>query len=164
MKTGTDSLAHHALHRRSKRMVHRGGSPSLPSSKGSFPARLLLLPLAAALFIALLFCNPHSIQAQTSAKEELILALQGEPQDGFDPILGWGRYGNPLFQSTLLARDNDLKIIKDLATDYSVSDDGLTWTIAIRKDVKFSTGKPLTAKDVAFNLQHGHACTGARWT
>ena len=29
----------------------------------------------------------------------LTLAVKGEPDDGYDPTLGWGRYGNPLFQS-----------------------------------------------------------------
>ncbi|MFZ5591644.1 MAG: ABC transporter substrate-binding protein, partial [Bacillota bacterium] len=60
---------------------------------------------------------------------ELVLAIGGEPDAGFDPTTGWGRYGSPLFQSTLLTRDNDLNIVKDLATDYQVSPDGLTWTV-----------------------------------
>ena len=32
----------------------------------------------------------------------------------------------------------------DLATDYSVSEDGLIWTVKIRDDVKFTDGEPLT--------------------
>ena len=38
----------------------------------------------------------------------------------------------------------------DLATDMNVSDDGMTWTVTIRDDVKFTDGEPLTAEDVAF--------------
>ncbi len=30
------------------------------------------------------------------------------------------------------------------------SEDGLTWTVTIRDDVKFTDGEPLTAEDVAF--------------
>ena len=37
-----------------------------------------------------------------------------------------------------------------LATDWTVSDDGLTWTFTIRKNAKWDDGVPLTAKDVAF--------------
>ncbi len=37
----------------------------------------------------------------------------------------------------------------DLATDMNVSDDGMTWTVTIRDDVKFTDGEPLTAEDVA---------------
>lgn len=32
----------------------------------------------------------------------------------------------------------------------NVSDDGMTWTVTIRDDVKFTDGEPLTADDVAF--------------
>jgi hypothetical protein len=39
------------------------------------------------------------------AKDELVLAIQGEPAQGYDPTLGWGEYGHPLIQSTLLRRD-----------------------------------------------------------
>ena len=44
----------------------------------------------------------------------------------------------------------DLTIGYDLATDYSVSEDGLIWTVTIRDDVSFTDGEPLTADDVAF--------------
>ena len=44
-----------------------------------------------------------------------MLAFGSEPETGFDPITGWGRYGSPLFQSTLLKRDDKLNIVNDLA-------------------------------------------------
>ena len=37
-----------------------------------------------------------------------------------------------------------------LATDWSVSDDGLTWTFTIRDTAKWSDGVPLTARDIAY--------------
>lgn len=86
-------------------------------------------------------------------KDELILALGAEPETGFDPTTGWGRYGSPLFQSTLLKRDVDLNIINDLATGYDISEDGLIWTVQLREGVKFSDGEPLTAEDVVFTFQ-----------
>ncbi len=86
------------------------------------------------------------------AKDQLVVALGGEPSEGFDPIMGWGRYGNPLFQSTLLKRDNDLKIVKDLAVFYTVDSAGMQWDVTIGKDIVFSDGKPLTAEDVAFTF------------
>ena len=82
----------------------------------------------------------------------IVVSLGGEPEEGFDPVTGWGRYGSPLFQSTLLARNDDLEIVNDLATGYEVSDDGLTWTVTIRDDVRFHDGEPLTAHDVAFRF------------
>jgi len=40
-----------------------------------------------------------------------------------------------------------------VATSWTVSDDGLTWTFQIRKGIKFHSGRELTAKDVAFSMQ-----------
>lgn len=82
----------------------------------------------------------------------LHLAIGGESDEGFDPTLGWGRYGSPLFQSTLLQRDADLGIVPDLATDYDVSDDGLVWTVHLRTDAVFTDGTPVTAQDVAYTF------------
>jgi peptide/nickel transport system substrate-binding protein len=97
-------------------------------------------------------CSQSKDQAGVGkkAKDELVVALGSEPSNGFDPITGWGRYGTPLFQSTLLKRDQELKIVNDLATGYTVSDDGLIWTVKLRDGVKSSDGQPLTAADVAF--------------
>jgi peptide/nickel transport system substrate-binding protein len=41
-----------------------------------------------------------------------------------------------------------------LATDWSVSADGLTWTFNIRHNAKWSDGVPLTANDVAFTYNY----------
>lgn len=87
------------------------------------------------------------------AKDSLVLAVGSEPDGGFDPTTGWGRYGSPLFQSTLLKRDIDLNIVNDLATGYSVSEDAKTWTVKLRDDVQFSDGQPLTAADVVFTYE-----------
>jgi len=87
-----------------------------------------------------------------AAPSELRLAIGGEPEDGFDPTLGWGRYGSPLFQSTLLRRDADLALVEDLATGYEVSDDGLVYTVTLRDDARFTDGEPVTAEDVAYTF------------
>lgn len=91
--------------------------------------------------------------AASLPKDELVLAVGTEPEGGFDPTTGWGQYGSPLFQSTLLKRDAKLQLVNDLATEHSVSEDGLTWTVTLRGDVKFSDGEPLTAEDVRFTFE-----------
>jgi peptide/nickel transport system substrate-binding protein len=90
--------------------------------------------------------------SSTGVPAQLTLALGGEPDDGFDPTLGWGRYGSPLFQSTLLQRDADMGFSGDLATDWELSDDGLVWTVSIRDDATFTDGSPVTAEDVAYTF------------
>lgn len=39
-----------------------------------------------------------------------------------------------------------------VAKSWTVSDDSLTWTFALREGVKFSNGDPLTCEDVKFSL------------
>ena len=73
--------------------------------------RLMLVLTASLLVLGTLTGSP------ALAKDTLTLAVKGEPDDGYDPTLGWGRYGSPLFQSTLLKRDENLNIVNDLATD-----------------------------------------------
>lgn len=90
--------------------------------------------------------------ASTPQKDELVLAIESVGEAGFDPCRGWGRYGAPVFQSTLLVLEENMKLGKDLATEYSVSKDGLVWTFKIRKDARFSDGTPLSASDVAFTI------------
>jgi peptide/nickel transport system substrate-binding protein len=41
-----------------------------------------------------------------------------------------------------------------LATDWTVSEDGLTWTFTLRQNAKWDDGVPLTAKDVAFTYNY----------
>ena len=92
---------------------------------------------------------------QRARSGEVVVAMDpnSEPAAGFDPAYGWGageHVHEPLIQSTLTVTNPDLTIGYDLATDYSVSEDGLTWTVTIRDDVSFTDGEPLTAEDVAF--------------
>lgn len=99
-----------------------------------------------------------SFSSTSRAADELVVSVNshtGEPKAGFDPLQGWGcGHVNfePLIQSTLFKSADNGSIINDLATNYSVSSDGLTWTVNIRNDVKFTDGVPLTAKDVAFTF------------
>ena len=83
------------------------------------------------------------------------MSTASEPAAGFNPCINWGsgeHCHEPLIQSTLIRTTVDMEFENDLATDYSASEDGLTWTFKIRDDVKFTDGEPLTASDVAFTF------------
>lgn len=111
------------------------------------------LLLLVAFVLTVVGCSQSDSNKANKKEDELVLAIGGEPETGFDPTTGWGRYGSPLFQSTLLKRDSDMNIVNDLATNYHVSEDGKVWSVEIRDDVKFSDGVPLTAKDVQFTFE-----------
>jgi peptide/nickel transport system substrate-binding protein len=96
--------------------------------------------------------------ANTGKTSQVTIAMgaSSEPEAGFDPFFGWGcgEHGHePLIQSTLVTTTLNMGFANDLATSYSCSEDGLTWTFKIRDDVKFSNGITLTAKDIAFTLE-----------
>lgn len=50
-----------------------------------------------------------------------------------------------------------------LASDYTVSDDKLSYTIKLRSGVKFSDGTPLTADDVKFSIDADTATAETGW-
>lgn len=118
---------------------------------------LSLLGVAALVVSLLLGCGRESAERSGGSRDgdSVVIALDpgSEPEAGFDPAYGWGageHVHEPLIQSTLTVTNTDLTIGYDLATGYSVSEDGLTWQVTIRRDAKFTDGEPLTAGDVAF--------------
>lgn len=52
----------------------------------------------------------------------------------------------------LVRVDNNLIPYPDLATGWTSSKDGLTWTLPLRKGVKFHSGKDFTAADAIYSL------------
>lgn len=97
--------------------------------------------------------SEDSASSKQERRDELILAVGGEPDTGFDPTTGWGRYGSPLFQSTLLRRNSKMEIETDLATNYRISPDGKVWSLDIRRDAVFSDGEAVTAEDVVYTFE-----------
>jgi peptide/nickel transport system substrate-binding protein len=49
-----------------------------------------------------------------------------------------------------------LKIVPDLVTSYTSSDDNKTWTYHIQSDAKFSDGDPITTADVAYAIDRSN--------
>ena len=98
-----------------------------------------------------------------------VMAQDAEPQSGGTLSAAWQAEWENLdphvasseatFQilnnvlETLTFFDDDMNLIPWLATDWSRSEDGLTWTFNLRDDVTFSNGDPLTAEDVVFSFE-----------
>jgi len=83
-----------------------------------------------------------------------------EPEAGFNPLTGWGcghQNYNPLVQSCLFKTAENGTMVPDLATGYSISSDGKTWTVNVRDDVKFSDNSTFDAEDVAFTFNTAKA-------
>ncbi|MEG0778064.1 MAG: ABC transporter substrate-binding protein [Oscillospiraceae bacterium] len=72
--------------------------------------------------------------------------------DPADAYSGWStiRYG---VGETLFVLDENLATIPCLASNYSLSDDKLTWTLTLRDGVKFHNGKVMDGSAVKANLE-----------
>jgi peptide/nickel transport system substrate-binding protein len=94
------------------------------------------------------------------AKNTVVLAQTGEcPGEGLNPWLSTSYYDSTAIYAIFdgLATWNstiDKKVVPSLATDWSVASDQKTWTVHLRKDVKWQDGVPFTAADVKFTYDN----------
>ncbi|WP_406503809.1 ABC transporter substrate-binding protein [Streptomyces sp. NBC_00212] len=107
--------------------------------------------LAGALAVGTAACsNPGGGAAGSGKKDSAVVGIAYEPET-LSPLLGYGKDGNSKLFDGLLTFDADMKLRPALATALpEVSADRLTYTYKLRQGVKFSDGKPFTAKDVVF--------------
>jgi peptide/nickel transport system substrate-binding protein len=89
---------------------------------------------------------------------ELRLMVGDFASERFDVAFSLGLAGDLNYGRILhgfLISDNEKReMIPGIASDWSLSDDGLTWTFTIREGVKFHDGSELTPEDVAWTFQH----------
>ena len=64
-----------------------------------------------------------------------------------------------IYQPLFTVTNNGKGVMPWLATGYTVSADKKTYTITLRKGVKFSNGKPMTSADVKFSIDQNRKAT-----
>jgi len=79
----------------------------------------------------------------------------GEKQsmDPADMHSGDDAYHTFAVYNRLVDVDDNFNVIPELATEWSVSDDGRTWTFKLREGVKFHSGKDFTSADVVYTFK-----------
>lgn len=90
----------------------------------------------------------------STGKEKQLVAEIGPNPETIDPALNSAVDGGNMILfafDCLLNVDKDNKIVPGAAEKWEVSPDGLTWTFYLRKDLKWSDGSPLTAKDFVYS-------------
>jgi peptide/nickel transport system substrate-binding protein len=84
----------------------------------------------------------------------LTFGLLGQP-DTLNPAYAFLTESYDVFDlifSPLVTEDDTGTYVGDFASDWKVSDDGLTWTFNIRDNIKFHDGTPATAEDAAWSI------------
>jgi peptide/nickel transport system substrate-binding protein len=111
--------------------------------------------------------TPPTVEPAPEAPYVEALRLPGGGYWGHPSPFGFNRGPGYMRASlafdTLIWRDASGKTIPWLATDWSRSDDGLTWTFTLRDGVRWQDGQPLTSDDVAFSIDYYKAHPGAGW-
>jgi peptide/nickel transport system substrate-binding protein len=120
--------------------------------------------LAAALAAAI----PMADAAAQTAPRNTLVVLRSIDSDRYDPQRTVARSGGEvlyMLSDTLVSLDWDMKTVRPgLATAWTVSPDGKTYTFTIRDDVTFCDGKKMTAEDIAYTLNRWIGRTQPRVT
>lgn len=95
---------------------------------------------------------------ETATEETKYMKLQWFQGIGIDSIFEdpWidqqSLYPYMVFDALVAYEPQNGRIVGRLASDWTESEDGLTYTITLRDDVKWHDGEPLTAEDVIFTF------------
>lgn len=106
---------------------------------------------------AMLAMGTTTILAQDNIKQggEMIVTYKDDVST-LDPAIGydWQNWSmiKSLFDGLMDYEPGTTNLVKDLAEDYTISEDGLTYTFKLRKGVTFHNGREMTADDVVYSL------------
>ncbi len=111
-------------------------------------------------FIILAACSKDSGESngegkETADKNEINVRINNDP-DFLDPHMAEASITFQMILNMfdgLLYGDTDGSLKPALAEDYSVSEDGLTYTFTLRDNVTFHNGDPLTTEDVIYTFE-----------
>jgi peptide/nickel transport system substrate-binding protein len=99
--------------------------------------------------------RPAAAAAGDNCVKVLGYEWSGEKQsmDPADMHSGDDAYHIFAVYNRLVDVDDNFKVLPELATDWSVSSDNLTWTFKLRQGVKFHSGKDFTSADVVYTFK-----------
>lgn len=95
-------------------------------------------------------CSQQASQDVSKKGKTLVYGAEHE-YEKINPILAETNVDDLIF-SGLTAFDENNQAVPDLAENWDVSPDGLSYTFHLRQDVKWHDGQPFTAEDVKFTL------------
>lgn len=91
-------------------------------------------------------------KARANAADTLVVGMT-EAKGDFLPVYYSTTYDDyivSLIFDGLITNDKEGNVVPRVAEDYEISNENKTYTFHLKKDITFSDGTPLTAKDVAF--------------
>ncbi len=114
----------------------------------------ILLIVLVSFFSVLYMANTHYLTASPSDGGTLIEGIVGTPRF-INPVLAITRADHDivaLIYSGILRLNTDGDLVPNLAESVTLSEDGKTYHVVLRKDVQFHNGDFLNARDVAYTI------------
>ena len=122
--------------------------------------KIMILALCAVTAVALNACSGDKHDASSS----ISIGIPQDLEDSLDPheavAAGTKEILFNIYEG-LLKPDESGDLIPAVAKEFSVSDDGLTYTFVLRDGVKFHNGNPVTAEDVKYSIEKSAGMTGS---
>jgi peptide/nickel transport system substrate-binding protein len=109
---------------------------------------MVLLALTALLLAGAVFMS--SAQDEGVLRVGMVAPVVLEPEQiSNDPELAFNR---AIYDTLIVVSPTDSSIVGNLATEWTVSDDGLTYTLTLAEGVTFHDGSPFSSADVVFTF------------
>ena len=103
--------------------------------------------------------TPTPLRRDARYGGELALALADEPfEDGFSPRDNFSAAASQIY-SLVFSRlwrtnpESPWEVVGDLVEWWGIHEDGITWTLGLRQDVRFHDGGRVTARDVEYSIR-----------
>ena len=138
---------------------------SPPDAVAPAPTVVVAAPTAAAQPVA----PAPEVMAEATVHQGKLTVMVGDlALERFDVAFvggapGGNNYGR-LLHGFLISNNENKEMVPGIASEWSLSADGLTWNFTIRKGVKFHDGSELTPQDVVWSQQHYFGPEAFEWT
>ncbi len=115
----------------------------------------ILLVIALLTMAVLGGCGSDGTEASSGEKSSVVVGIQ-QDIDSLDPheatAAGTKEILFNIFEG-LVKTDANGNLMNAVASDYTISDDGLVYTFTLREGIKFHNGNPVTVEDVKYSLE-----------
>lgn len=115
---------------------------------------LLLVLVLTTLTIALSACSGDK-QGENSDSSSITIGIPQDIEDSLDPHKAVAAGTEEIFFNIyegLVKPDSDGNLVPAVASDYAISEDGMTYTFTLRDGIKFHDGNPVTVDDIKYSL------------
>ena len=114
--------------------------------------RITMVTLAIIMLLSCTITGCSEKEASKTSEKVLVIGYDRDAEIMDTIKTAWYSDALIYIHDRLVTRDYEFGYRPGLAESWDVSEDGLTWTFHLRKDVKFHDGKKFTAEDVKWTI------------